>query len=263
MDAAPSDRLQAVEQALKNDLTSQGGAEFVTKSGSGPFGTTFVEVRALEGLYPGQNSARALVDAEGRTYGTGRGIQEFLEDHQLWQQTPSTDEAVQLVAELVYNGGLILDSGNLPSWRSDAGDWVLELVSRDAMSGDATPTRVTVPRRGDVRVEPLVEVEPEPIPIDATSGLVRALDSGDPGSIMAAITGMGPASTGRERAALVRAACLDVEAIVVEALDRLPEAEDAKALAVALAGVDARVRDAAIAIADELFGADYASVLKG
>lgn len=219
------DAIEAAKAHLSDALARDGFArEAVTVSeGEGPFDTHAVVAQA-EGAYPGTGVRAALVDPDGTSYGAcfDHGLVAFAQARGWFVSPPSADDVVTAIDMLALDGLLQLDDDSAPSLVHEPDALVVRFTRLAFPSGAKEPLIARIPASGafELRAEATTP-EPRPTPIDAATGLVRALDSNDGMAILGALAHIPASHSDRDRAALARATMLPSEAIATGALLKL------------------------------------------
>lgn len=229
----------------------------------GPAGTTVIGAVAPD-AYPGAGIATAVV-AQGVPYAAAldRGIAALAAVLGWFDAPPAPAELLDAVSATDFDGLLAAD-GPEPL-RVEGGD-ALTLTGTVRRPFDEEPwhLHLRVGRDGArISLAPLSQPQQGPVPIDAVTAAIRALDGLD-AEAMGAVHALAGSRDPRAITALVRATARPTEGLWVQALSTLPP--DLPGLAAALAAAWAPLgREQAaerVAVAEELYGSAFAGALR-
>jgi hypothetical protein len=233
----------------------------------GPLGGLVVTA-AIEGAYPGTGVARTVV-LRGTSWGA-RGEHDLadLARDSGWLERPPVDERAfaELVNAAQFDGLLALDEGHPPKLARGGGGLVLTLVRRRFPSGTMERLVVRLPPSGRATV---VTDPVEPAPRSEKGGgdvldeAEAAIASGTAAARAEAIRRLRGRNDARAMALLARATTLADQTLAADALLAIGARDDAAAaLRRAWSALDARRRDALVAMAEEAYGAAFAAKLR-
>lgn len=236
-----------------------------TSEAPGPLDLRTLRAAARD-AYPGTGVRTALLDASGVAYGTrvDRDLADLARARG-WLQSPPAATDLLAAANVALFDGMLALAEDAPQLRQTS-DGALELrfVRVAFPSGAREPMEVRIGTMGRAEVRKLPAEGPgEPTPIDATTGLMRALDGGQAAEIARALGSVPRPFGARELAAFARAAVLPNEDIATTALVTMGGSPEAiSALREALDSAPERRGEVSGWVA-ELYGDAVAAALRG